>query len=653
MDFNPANFIFLHPRICNENNIENNDDAVNYWNTNSNLFNNYENNLNFIPQTLSPLNYIINENKSSNIDVSSLNSNIKTCMINVAGYTIDELASIGEYIPYIHQKVRYDGDGIFSLQDQQNYSFSASNLIIGDDVRLTFGRKSMHARVLNVDDATFSVNSNDIPSYIPQNDILVLEGTRIYDPYRLSAISYYNKNSNSSSSIFIGTDFNPTLYKLLYPESSYLNDYTAYTDFIVNEDRIGSVYDIGTHSGGNVQNTSSSPIITVSDHLDINDNAYIKWGDINITYVTNDELRPLSSLNYANGFITEYAIKNYIDKLLKPTLQTSNIENSASLTSSNITTDNLIINNFDDFSASNLTNFVKKGSIANGEGTIFIDNAIELSGGIAFTGNINSSVQQYGTASLSNIIGSNITVQNTLYVGNDAQIDGELYESENMHIKGRINSYGGIYFGPVDFTTYNTYIGKQKLIASIPENDYNIHLDKITVNDISTHNFVGDIVNCDVSTHNMSFSKNQYIDFNSNIIDTLSTTSENLQCDLHPMEYEYMIPILLNKLYAFDTFDSDIHIEIHEIQNIDAQVGDRLVLVDNTSCIINDISSDDKYIIEKPESIYDNQTKIYIKSYFKVNRPMINVNNLLLNIVTQLKCLSQDVKNMKNCKKLP
>ena len=46
MDFNPANFIFLHPRICNENNIENNDDAVNYWNTNSNLFNNYENNLN-------------------------------------------------------------------------------------------------------------------------------------------------------------------------------------------------------------------------------------------------------------------------------------------------------------------------------------------------------------------------------------------------------------------------------------------------------------------------------------------------------------------------------------------------------------------------------------------------------------------------------
>jgi hypothetical protein len=189
--------------------------------------------------------------------------------------------------------VSYVGSNLFQLNDI-TYAFTESNLRVGDFVKVLDPLSSeLLFTVDNKTDTTFQVASHKYNIDMSSN--YILDGIKLVDPLRVAKIglirNYGTLPQNQSNVLPESGTFNPTLYRLLYPDAARLNDQEAYVDFIskrkANVLRINNAEDIL----GNFVETSN-----------------IKVTGVNISIDTNSPAR-------SNRLVSEYGIRQYTNSL--------------------------------------------------------------------------------------------------------------------------------------------------------------------------------------------------------------------------------------------------------------------------------------------------------------------------------------------------
>ena len=447
--FNPVHFIYLNPKLCVDNNIYTVEDVYSWLNLNSNAT--FLSNMDVIPSMFDSETYL-NSHKDV-VDFSTTNSNIGYLMSR--DYSYNELLRRGTYFPNINKSIISKGSNVFSFQvpgESSNVIINSSNLSQGDVVGLLYESIFLCSTVTNIiNTSEFQLDSNII---IPKDVQIQLYGIKLYDINRLAHIAYLTMyNPSVPPFAAIDSNFNPQLYRLLYPSTANLTNDDAYTDYLsYNGTRIGSVNEIGIGGGGGGEMGNNVSILTVSEQLNLTFNEYtgkFTWNGTDMYYVTADHQRALKNLSpFINGLITEYAIKKWTYDLFWPQA----VLNNASFSNVNTpvissSSSNILVQNYTVFSSN--TSF-KKDSMF--ESNANVVNTLS-SGRIAI-----GPVSPDDPPIIKGVVESNIhlknsTIDETLYVGKNAQVDGNFYGS-NVFIQGSA-SCGKYGIGPVVFQTYN------------------------------------------------------------------------------------------------------------------------------------------------------------------------------------------------------
>ena len=419
--FIAADFMYLNPELSVEFNIQTIEAATVFHSNNPTLP--LARNLGIIPATFDPEVFFSSSRDIAN--VANLSRVIATSMSN-HGLTPAQIGRKQEYVPSIYQKVVYLGSNIFRLKNSNAVAFGSNNLLDGDTVRIVDEYASYHTiQVGTVTPSNFTM-SNSIALVYPSSNY-TLYGILATDPVRIAKINYarlitglsnieaggiITSPTNGVAPIFlssnIDSNFNPELYKTLYPDARALTDSESYIDWVNKRKnevyRIRNVYDIA-YGGGN--------LYTDINFLRINSNVDFRGVFIDGIQTYLDP----SSCNQpgdSNKLITENAIKNYTD------VRVANLQNQGSFTNI-VINDTIVIT--EQATLSNLL-YVQGRSYFNSNATFSNDVIIE---GSAY---VKSNLDVNGPSVMRNsmmLTGGNATFSNNVIINGSMSVTGNVY----------------------------------------------------------------------------------------------------------------------------------------------------------------------------------------------------------------------------------
>ena len=312
--FNAAIFMYLQPELQ----IESVEQAVTYYTSHSNERDFWMWSLSRLPRRFDDVVFITDN--IERVNVSTLNSNIKQAM-EMEG----TLTDAGVYIPSIFRQAHLVGTNTFrfnvGVTSSNLFTITPSNLTIGDRIRvLRNGSDIVYATVTSIIDSYTFTFSNLVPGGIADYSARYeIQGIMVWDTERLAAINYLRGIADTPAPpSTIDSDFNPELYRMLYPDARVYDNVSAYLDYIShienNEPRIGKVTDLNANLEANTGSmyTNIYETLTVQDTLIID--GKLRFGGQEIFYVTKDSNRTAEQCETLyQGLITEKAIKTYID----------------------------------------------------------------------------------------------------------------------------------------------------------------------------------------------------------------------------------------------------------------------------------------------------------------------------------------------------
>jgi hypothetical protein len=253
-EFNPITFMYLNPEVVCE--PENAYDVYKSMiiQRHSNFRLHYD--VSTVPPDFDAHLYIVG--CKSVIDISLINKCIRES-------GDDQGADILPTLKY-HAHVCSGGDtdtpSVVTLALDETSHISNKNLSVGDEVRIDrYDAKTrfltrtciLSVSYVNYDSLHIGVttdNINALRSFFHasgQEFSYELYGHRLYNPRRLAIINYVrgarnlSSTSSSSTSSLAGTDFNPDLYRLLYPDARGMTNVEAYEHYMA------------AHAGGDVR----------------------------------------------------------------------------------------------------------------------------------------------------------------------------------------------------------------------------------------------------------------------------------------------------------------------------------------------------------------------------------------------------------------
>ena len=343
MSFNPALYLYLNPNLSAFSNITSVSQATTFYQSYSNLngtlltYNTFDGNL---PNRFDE--YVFIADNKSNVDISHLNQVIKSAMCN-QGISPVDIEQNGAYMTTIYKEAILINSNVFSFSNLQpttdQFFITTSNLNTGDEIKIVKNNIfTYYANIQNIIDAqTFQVTSNH--NFTDSNAIYMIYGIKVYDPYRLAVINYFNTYNNSNAPIDTtyykdDTKFNPDLYRLLYPDARQLDDASAFVDYVSREGnldyRIGKTQDIIPQTS-NIPATFDNLVVNKSFTLNFCPNTgYFKFKDVYLYYCSTDSVTNSSNLPTNSNFpydalITERAIKTYVDNAFTGTATFCNL----------------------------------------------------------------------------------------------------------------------------------------------------------------------------------------------------------------------------------------------------------------------------------------------------------------------------------------
>ncbi len=298
-NFNPATYLYLNPELQAFSNVTTIEQAQTYYLSNVNGSN--------LPYSLSSLDPNFNarvfiHSSKNGLDVSSLNEVIRQAMSN-DGFSATSLLANSEFMQSIQQPITYTSNNTFYMTNA--VPLAPTNLIVGDDVMIVIENESeVISKVTAIDSNTqpntFTVSNYANVSYSNASNI-ELFGQRLYDAERLGIINWirgYRSPDPYAGNYVVDTNFNPELYRLLYPDARHLTNMQSLFDFLTyrgdGELRIGNVGQF---------------IIPNNAEALILDGAKLDWSS---NSSATSLQKAVWSSNYTGSFVsTDYATSNF------------------------------------------------------------------------------------------------------------------------------------------------------------------------------------------------------------------------------------------------------------------------------------------------------------------------------------------------------
>jgi hypothetical protein len=301
------NFIYLNPNIHVDNNLNTLETASNYYYLNSN--NTFV--TGDIPLNFNKYIYLAGIANTSNVkEISTLNQDIYHSML-LDGMASNNIINNGEYVTVINKNIYLSSPNTFSTSTNfllSEYGINSNNKI--SILKDNFEKINVKVhQVLN--DTTFTVLTQSGSSLKNFNSEYKLMGIFLYDSLRLAHIKYLSYESVYK----YDAEFNPDLYKLLYPTNRLYDDEYSYIDYLSGSNTtIGKTREIATSILSN--NISQIENIQINNALHLN-GGYLEFDNIRIHGISQDAFTDSSNVNVAyNKLVTEKSIKTYVDDKL-------------------------------------------------------------------------------------------------------------------------------------------------------------------------------------------------------------------------------------------------------------------------------------------------------------------------------------------------
>jgi hypothetical protein len=290
--FDAISYLYLNPELIAYSNVKTIEGASNFYYTNPNgpaLM--YDTSV--IPANLEPFVYL--STNKENIPISLYSQTIYNAMSN-EGITTQEILSTAKFVSSIVKETVYTSTNTFTLTDSA-YSLNTSNVHVGDTIRVLDSVKTEYILTLasyNNTTKTITVDNNKYTLYISSN--YTFDGIKALDPLRIASIAVArlgtNTITNTSNVLPESGAFNPTLYKILYPNAARLTDQEAFIDYIAKR-------------------KNNSLRVNNADELLVN---YIATSNVKVTGVNNSINRQLA-VGESNRLVTEFAVRTFTESL--------------------------------------------------------------------------------------------------------------------------------------------------------------------------------------------------------------------------------------------------------------------------------------------------------------------------------------------------
>lgn len=415
-NFDAFNYLYFNPELTAYSGIVTVEQAQGYYTLNSNLH--LAAAATVVPTTFDPEIFINSSRDLAN--VSSLSKDIALAMSN-QGLSSTQISKKQRYIANIYQDVVYTGSNTFTLS--MSNMLGSNNLLAGDAIKVIDNNSTeLFFTVSSVSGSGFTVSNG---GGLTQARTYLLFGINVTDFERIARVNYARiisgySNLNSSNAVvssvsssntnFISSvtdsNFNASLYKILYPETRSLTDVQSYLDWINKRKneiyRIVNVDDIAAGSGNRYVNIN---FLNISSNIVFRDSmvdGISTFLDPALCNVSGD----------SNKLITENAIKFYTDFRL------SNLQNLGSFTNM-LVNDEIVVNSQGTFS-NNVNVF----------GNLYVNSNSSFSNNVA----IQSNLDVTGASVFRNSMmlaggGANATFSNCVLVNGSMSVTGNLYNA--------------------------------------------------------------------------------------------------------------------------------------------------------------------------------------------------------------------------------
>jgi hypothetical protein len=357
--FNAIDYLYFNPELQAYSNILTIESASNHYYTDPNgqaLM--YD--ATIVPSNLDP--YVFLATNKDIIPISLYSQTIFQAMSNDS-ISLSEIASTAKFISSVSKDAIYTSNNTFALTDM-TYTLNTSNFNIGDIIKVVDEYKSEYVLTVNAyNDLTkqITVNSHKYDLYITSN--YYIDGIKAYDPLRIANLALVRFGSttiiNTSNTLPESGFFNPTLYKILYPNAARLTDQQAYVDYI-------------SKRKNNVLRVNNAEELIVN---------YIATSNVKVTGVNNTINRALPA-GESNRLVTEYAVRQFTETLFGEVANNANF--SQVFVTSNFTAEGPATFNDDMLVKSNLR--VLNSTILTGQVTL--SNTLRVMRTTTFNSNI-------------------------------------------------------------------------------------------------------------------------------------------------------------------------------------------------------------------------------------------------------------------------
>lgn len=251
-NFNPATYLYLNPELEAFSNVMTIEAAKAFYTSSDGS------NLMYDLSGLDPLfdaSVYVHSSKDG-LDISHMNDIIKTANI-AQGFSLDELKTRSRFLQSIQQPLTYMGNNVFAFTDPM-YTITPYNMIAGEDVKLVVqNEQDVIAKVVSMD-TTVTPNQFQVSNYInfqfnasnTASNTATLFGQRLFDIERLAKVNWVRgfRSQDPYATYKLDAQFNPDLYRLLYPDARVLDNIQSLFDFTTHRNdvppRIGRVESI-------------------------------------------------------------------------------------------------------------------------------------------------------------------------------------------------------------------------------------------------------------------------------------------------------------------------------------------------------------------------------------------------------------------------
>lgn len=420
---NAIDFLYFNPEFQAYSNVITLEQAITYLATYPNA-NALVPDRSSLPTNIEP-STILATNRDT-VPISWFNDVIYRAMSN-EGINSNEIFSKAKHISSIAQNIIYTGNNTFQLSNNY-YTFGSNNLRTGDQIKVFDGVAStLLFQVANVTTNSFTVDANLYETYTGSN--YVLDGIKTLDPLRLASIAL-TRNIATPSNVVPDTGiFNPTLYKVLYPDAARLTDQQAYTDFISKR---------------------KANILRVNNAEDIIGN-FVETSNVKITGVNV----VMSSNGASNRLISELGVKQYTDALFSAIGQNANFtevvitsnfiaQGAASLCNDVNIESNLYVNN-----RSILTGVVTLSNTLQVMQNTFLNSNVYINRNALIYGNLSVAGTTYNPRiGIGYFMDSNSAPSNVMYYSGSNVGIGTSNPSERLEVYGNVKVSQGSIFVP-------------------------------------------------------------------------------------------------------------------------------------------------------------------------------------------------------------